>query len=88
MLINIFVVLLIIVAFLSSGRIIIGPSVWDRLLGFSLLCSKIIVIIILYSYANEQSIYLDIALVFAVLGFVGTTSIAKFLQKKQKPNKE
>ncbi len=84
MLINIVVILLIVAAFLSSGRIIIGPSVWDRLLGFSLLCSKIIVIVILYSYANAQSIYLDIALVFAVLGFVGTTSIAKFLQKTKK----
>ncbi len=84
MFINIIVVLLIVAAFLSSGRIIIGPSVWDRLLGFSLLCSKIIVIVILYSYANAQSIYLDIALVFAVLGFVGTTSIAKFLQKTNK----
>ncbi len=84
MFIDIVIVLLIVVAFLSSGRIIIGPSVWDRLLGFSLLCSKIIIIIILYSYANDQSIYLDIALAFAVLGFVGTVSIAKFLQKTNK----
>ncbi len=83
MLINIVIILLVIAAFLSSFRIIIGPSVWDRLLGFSLLCSKIIIIVILYSYTNGQSIYLDIGLVFAVLGFVGTTSIAKFLQKNK-----
>ncbi len=83
MYINIVIIILIIAAFLSGYRIIIGPSVWDRLLGFSLLCSKIIIIIILYSYENGQSIYLDIGLVFAMLGFVGTTSIAKFLQKNK-----
>ncbi len=82
MFINIVIVLLIIAAFAGGIRIIIGPSLWDRLLSFSLLCSKIIIIIVLYSYANGQSFYLDISLVFAVLGFVGTTSISKFLQKK------
>ncbi len=83
MFINIIIIILIIAAFISGFRIIIGPSLWDRLLGFSLLCSKIIIIIILYSYVNGQSFYLDIGLVFAMLGFVGTTSISKFLSKKK-----
>ncbi len=84
MFINIVIIFLIVAAFISGFRIIIGPSLWDRLLGFSLLCSKFIIIIILYSYENGQSFYLDIALVFAILGFVGTTSISKFLSKNKK----
>ncbi len=72
----------LIVATLVSGfRIIIGPTVWDRLLGLSLAGSKTIIIIVLYSSTVEQSYYLDIALVLAILGFVGTTSIARFFRK-------
>ncbi len=65
---------------LSTFRVIIGPTVWDRLLGLSLISSKIIIIIIIYSLQNGQSFYLDVGLVFAILGFVGTTSLSKFLQ--------
>ncbi len=74
---------LIIASFISTVRIVIGPSLWDRLLGSSLLCSKIIVIIILYSFIHGQSFYLDIALVIAILGFVGTTSVSRFLRKNK-----
>ncbi len=84
---SIIIYILIGVSVLSGFRIIIGPSVWDRLLGFSLMCNKIIVIIIIYSYMSRQSFYLDIGLIFAILGFVGTTSIATFLRKKSKGGK-
>ncbi len=81
MFLNIVILILIIAAFVSGYRILAGPSVWERLLGFSLLSSKIIMIMILYSYQNGHSYYLDISLVFALLGFVGTTSIARILRK-------
>ncbi len=78
-------ILFLLVAALFSGyRIIRGPSVWDRLLGFSLLSSKIILVIILYSFESGHSYYLDIGLTFALLSFVGTTSISKFLRKAKK----
>ncbi len=83
MFIDIVVIILLASAIASGLRIIIGPSLWDRLLGFSLVCSKIIIIIILYSYTEGQSFYLDISLVIAMLGFVGTTSISTFLRKNK-----
>ncbi len=65
----------------SVIRIIIGPTVWDRLLGLSLVSSKTVIIIVIISSSVQESYYLDIALVFAILGFVGTTSIAGFFRK-------
>ncbi len=84
MFINAVILCLIVAAIFSGYRILVGPSVWDRLLGFSLLSSKIIMVIILYSFENGQSYYLDIGLTFALLSFVGTTSISKFLRKEKK----
>ncbi len=82
MLLKVVIPLLIFAAALSAGKVIIGPSLWDRLLGLSLMCSKIIIIIIIYSLVVGHSYYLDIGLVIAMLGFVGTTSISTFLKKK------
>ncbi len=83
MFINVILFLLVLAGFASGYRIVAGPSVWDRLLGLSLMSSKMIIIMILYSYEKNHSYYLDVALVFALLGFVGTTSISKFLQKNK-----
>ncbi len=79
---DITIFILVLAIFISGFRIIIGPSLWDRLLGCSLICSKIIVIIIIYSLRHGQAFYLDVSLVIAILGFVGTTSISRFLRKK------
>ena len=78
---NIMITLLVLATMLTGIRVIIGPSVWDRLLGLYLISSKIIIIIVLFSFVSGQSFYLDIGLVFALLGFVGTTSLSKFLRK-------
>ncbi len=80
---TVIIIILVIAITLSVFRVIVGPSTWDRLLGASLICSKIIIIIVLFASLVDQSFYLDIALVFAMLGFVGTTSLATFLRKKK-----
>ena len=81
MFLNIIITLLIAATVLTGIRVVIGPSVWDRLLGLYLVSTKIIILIVIFSFISGQAFYLDIGLAFALLGFVGTTSLAKFLQK-------
>ena len=73
-------------------RVMLGPSVWDRLLGMNLIASKIIVIIIIFSSVNEMTFLLDFAIIYALSGFIGTIFIALFLsernRKKDKGGKE
>ncbi len=61
-------------------RIFLGPTVWDRLLGFNLLLSKILMLIVLFSIIFEKSYLLDIAITYALIGFVSTLFIARFLK--------
>ena len=70
-------------------RVIIGPSVWDRLLGLNLISSKIIVIIILFASINDSTFLLDFAILYSLFGFIGAIFIALFLSKRdlQKGNK-
>ena len=75
------IILLLAAIVLTVIRVGIGPSVWDRMLGLSLVSGKIIIIIVIFSYISSQTFYLDIGLAFAALGFIGMASLAKFLRK-------
>jgi len=63
-------------------RIIIGPSVWDRLLGMNLILSKTILIIILYASIFQTTFLLDFAIIYSLSGFIGTIFLALFLSRR------
>ncbi len=68
----------------SLLKVLIGPSTWDRILGFNLFSAKFILIILIYSIVNDLSYFVDIALVYALLGFVSIVFITRFIQRKGK----
>ncbi|TVR58424.1 MAG: pH regulation protein F [Spirochaetaceae bacterium] len=76
---------LIVVAVLGVGgvaRVIIGPTIWDRILGLNLISSKIIVAIVFFALILEKSYLLDIAIVYSLIGFIGSVLISRFVEKK------
>ena len=62
----------------SLFRLIFGPTMEDRILAISVVSVMIILIICLYSVMYNQSYYLDIALVYALLSFAEVLAFAKF----------
>jgi len=68
-------------------RVIKGPTVWDRLLGLSLVSTKVNLIIIVYASINGLAYLLDVAIVYALLGFIGTVFTATFLRERAKGDK-
>jgi multicomponent Na+:H+ antiporter subunit F len=76
---------LVILAGLALGgliRILFGPTVWDRLLGMSLISSKIIVAIVIVAVIIDRSFLMDIAIIYSLLGFISSVLIARFIEKK------
>ena len=71
-------------------RAVIGPSVWDRLLGMNLVATKIIVIIMVFASIHETTFLLDFAIIYALSGFIGTIFVTLFLfdRHKRKVNQE
>lgn len=65
-------------------RIIKGPSVWDRLLGLNLFSLNMILLMILYALYSNINYLLDIAITYALLGFISIVFIARFIQRKGK----
>lgn len=63
-------------------RMMQGPTVWDRLLTFNQLSSKITISIVMMSIITSQSFLLDIAIVYTLLSFIGSVLIARFIREK------
>jgi multicomponent Na+:H+ antiporter subunit F len=66
----------------SLVRVVLGPTIWDRLLGVSLGASKITLAVIIVSLASDLSYVLDLALVFSILGFLVTVLLARFVERR------
>ncbi|WHH57695.1 monovalent cation/H+ antiporter complex subunit F [Petroclostridium sp. X23] len=84
MFVKIVLTILGVLALASVIRIILGPTIWDRLLALNLFSSKIIMLIVLFAVVMQKSYLLDIAIVYVLLGFISIIFIANFIQKKGK----
>ena len=68
----------------SMVRIVIGPSAADRLIGLNLVAAQVLAILVIIATKENLSIYLDVALVYDIFGFVGLLAITRYLLKKEK----
>ena len=62
-------------------RFLAGPSLPDRALALDTFSNLAIVFLGFLAFYFNRFIYLDIALVYAVLSFIGTIVFARFLEK-------
>lgn len=65
-------------------RFIIGPSIVDRVIALDLLITIGIAIIAVYSIITNQSTFLDIAMILALIAFLGTIAFSYYLEKREK----
>jgi len=61
-------------------RVLLGPTVPDRVVGLDTINTLVIASMILFGVAKEEIIYIDVAIVYALLSYITTLFIAKYLQ--------
>ncbi|OQW88807.1 MAG: cation:proton antiporter [Rhodoferax ferrireducens] len=70
------------VAFLLAlYRFLKGPSVADRVVAFDVMTIVGITAIVLVAYLEGRGIYLDVALVYALLSFLGVIVVARYIER-------
>ena len=62
-------------------RLIIGPDTVDRVVAIDLLTIVTIALIALLAHQANRYIYLDVALVYGLLSFLGVLAVARFLER-------
>ncbi|MCD4740141.1 cation:proton antiporter [archaeon] len=65
---------------IALARVLKGPHIADRVVAFSTVNTLVVIAMILISAAQKSVLYVDIAIVYALLSFVGTLFIAKHLE--------
>lgn len=68
-------------ALLNVYRVIKGPDSPDRVLALDTLYINAIALIVLLGITLKTRMYLESALLIAVMGFVGTVAMAKYLKR-------
>lgn len=69
----------LILVFLRLAR---GPSLADRVVAFDLLVALGIGLIAVYAIASGQPSFLDVAIILALVSFVGTIGFVYFMRRR------
>ncbi len=62
-------------------RSIFGPTVLNRIAGISAIGTKTLVILLFMGFIYDRvDMFVDISMVYAILNFIGTLAVAKYLE--------
>jgi multicomponent Na+:H+ antiporter subunit F len=68
---------------LALYRVIKGPVIIDRIVGVNVIGTKTITVILLTgSLFDRIEFFIDIAIVYALINFIGTLTLSKYFHRK------
>ena len=71
---------LLITMALALARALLGPTVYDRVLAVNAFGTKTVLLIAVLGFLAGRPEFLDISLVYALINFIGTIAVLKFLK--------
>lgn len=69
---------LIVCMAMTMVRSILGPTVFDRILALNSFGTKTVLVIAVLGFLTGRPDFLDLALVYALMNFIGTIAVMKF----------
>jgi multicomponent Na+:H+ antiporter subunit F len=64
-----------------SYRAIVGPGTYNRIVAVNVIGTKAIVLLVLVGYIIERPQFIDVALMYAAIAFIGTLIVAKYAER-------
>ena len=71
---------LLVAMLLTLARLFMGPSLYDRTLAVNAIGTKTVLLIGVVGFLSGRPDFLDIALIYALINFIGTIAILKFFR--------
>jgi multicomponent Na+:H+ antiporter subunit F len=75
--------MLAVAALLAFARLVRGPTLPDRVIAIDLIGVIIVCLLVALAAATAEQAFLDVAIVIALISFVGTVAYAKFLERER-----
>lgn len=66
---------------LALLRALLGPTVYDRILAINMFGTKTVLLIAVFAYLSGRTDILDIALVYALINFIGVVAVLKLVEQ-------
>ena len=64
-------------------RVFQGPTIYDRMNGLGVIGADTILLLVLFGYLDQRpDMYVDIAISYAILGFICSVIVAKYMGGK------
>lgn len=82
MLVNITAIAIVIMGLalvLNLSRLLLGPSLPDRILALDSMYVNVIALLVLFGVHQNSALYFEAALLIAAMGFVATVALSKYL---------
>ncbi|MFB6125646.1 MAG: monovalent cation/H+ antiporter complex subunit F [Halanaeroarchaeum sp.] len=64
---------------LASYRVIRGPTTPDRVVALDTIGTNVVAIAVLFALATDESLFVTVGLVLAIIGFISTVTVAKYV---------
>lgn len=74
-------IIMTILLFPALYRATAGPTTADRLVAVNVISTKVIVLIALAAVLSDHETFLDIAFVYAMIGFIATIAITRYIER-------
>ena len=81
----IYVVVSIAILMTMVMAVLMGPSIYDRVLAANMFGTKTALLLSVVSFLFERSDFLDLALAYALINLVGVLAVLEFVEAKQEP---
>jgi len=78
--INVYLALIAVATLLSMYRVFRGPTTVDRLVAVDIMTTITTGLMVLFALYYGRMIFLDVALVYAILAFGGVIAFARYLE--------
>lgn len=85
---NIAFVLIMLGVVLAFVRLIIGPSLSDRVVALDMMTVLIVSFCGVYAIVSGDTAFVDVAIVLALIGFLATVALARFVERQGAPTSE
>ena len=74
-------IIMLLAIMLSLYRFIKGPTAPDRLVAYDVMTVSSLALIALISYLASRIIYLDVAIVYGLLSFLGVIIVSRYFER-------
>jgi multicomponent Na+:H+ antiporter subunit F len=68
---------------ISMVRVVVGPTLVDRMIGLNVVAAQVLALLVLIAVDEGSTFYLDVALVYDIFGFIGLLAITRYFSRRE-----